>query len=787
MGQALHSGLLAVRVIARPEVGAALVAPAVGGPHPGGALIAEHAAGSAALFRGEPDQAAVSWALDERSGHSADGAVGVALDGVASAVRDVGSEGHLHALVEAPGQAPGGAAFLRGGSHHLLTSRAPHQRRRDQSQLSTLKASRHVAAVVRTVLPDLHSDPLVLAGTPGGALVGRPRGDHHGTDRAAGDRRRDHGHVGVVPAGGLAPHVVALVVGEGGAGGHSTPGPVARAARLAAVGGGSFQKDLISLASRLWWALHLHLAGTRAGCAIASHHLGLPDAQTLPPVAAPGLANAALAQEPAVRLVALASVHKVLSAGGIGAAEGTLRFVDLGGVALEAIPTPVEDVPGGRLGGCGGSGRRRAARRVPLRPFLSVLKLDDLSIELSLQVVLAVGTQLDLSAMHHPRHALMTHLGRDLGFILSDRDAISVGVHVHARPLLGVRGHAPLRALALLGAHGLRSQRCAFARDFVLVVGSVDALIAPRASWALGVLARKQLREPGVGDGEGVRADLGLALLEQVLLEATAIAVVLEHAFNGLCGAPLIFAVMLAVLHARAAGAIGILLARPNDVKIGLVGPRATVLVIRARRASLSVQLQPCLVHFIPKRIGVGNLGVNCFRKVGTLSRLGTQRSGKLLALGPQLLILAILLGEVAPERLHKPLGIRKAVLRCVLLVVTAHKARVQLDVFTGSVPRGVGANGELLAAHSVVVLYQNVPVVEAFAVLALQVLHAACAASPLTLHNVERGLRVLHLPGGEPFVSGVALEDLTVNCHDEKLISGMALQNSGLDDVVDH
>mmetsp|Transcript_23803 Transcript_23803/g.54251 ORF Transcript_23803/g.54251 Transcript_23803/m.54251 type:complete len:286 (+) Transcript_23803:544-1401(+) len=284
-----------------------------------------------------------------------------------------------------------------------------------------------------------------------------------------------------------------------------------------------------------------------------------------------------------------------------------------------------------------------------------------------------------------------------------------------------------------------------------------------------------------------IRRNRRLTLLHQLILKLSPLAIVVQHAFDQLRRLPLIVPISLAILHAISPRAVVPGGARADQLDVRRLGVLPAPLVLRALIVTVPSQCQPSFIHLTAHLIGLLDFCVDGFLQVAALGHLRLSSSRKFLALVPHGLVLCVLPLEISLQRRHHPLHRSEALLPTAGLVVTAHKARVQLDVFTGSVPRGVGANGELLAAHSVVVLYQNVPVVEAFAVLALQVLHAACAASPLTLHNVERGLRVLHLPGGEPFVSGVALEDLTVNCHDEQLISGMALQNSGLDDVVDH
>mmetsp|Transcript_18826 Transcript_18826/g.41716 ORF Transcript_18826/g.41716 Transcript_18826/m.41716 type:complete len:209 (+) Transcript_18826:622-1248(+) len=138
-------------------------------------------------------------------------------------------------------------------------------------------------------------------------------------------------------------------------------------------------------------------------------------------------------------------------------------------------------------------------------------------------------------------------------------------------------------------------------------------------------------------------------------------------------------------------------------------------------------------------------------------------------------------------QRSHQRLGVGEALLPCHILVVASNKTALQLHNLTIPVPSGRGAHSKLLTTDSIVVPYENIPVIQTLRVLLLELLDTAAAVGPLCLHALQGSLG-LRLGSGKKFlVLGIARDDLPEHSEDQKLVRGMGLQDCRLNDALHH
>mmetsp|Transcript_12686 Transcript_12686/g.30344 ORF Transcript_12686/g.30344 Transcript_12686/m.30344 type:complete len:584 (+) Transcript_12686:1447-3198(+) len=346
--------------------------------------------------------------------------------------------------------------------------------------------------------------------------------------------------------------------------------------------------------------------------------------------------------------------------------------------------------------------------------------------------------------------------------------------------------NTPLRALGLLHADGNLVRGTGVAWNLVLVVRSVDTFVAPRTSAALGDFARHELRDLRVHDVQMVRVDGRLTRLNQLFLECTTLAVVLQRTADHLNSIPFARTIRLAIFNTVAPSAIGpCRLARSHDLLVRRLCLAAAGLVIRTLLTAVLDGCHSSIVELLGHFVRLGDLGVDCLLQIGALCHFSLGSSGELGALVPQLLVLRVLITEVSQQRSNQRLRVAKAFSTGVALVIASNEALRQLHGF--AIRISTRAHSELLATYCVVVANKHIAIFETLRKLRFELLDRASALGPRGAHGGQSRLRLLQSALHKLFVHRVALHDFAKHCHDKHLVRCMAFLDCRLNDFRNH
>mmetsp|Transcript_1686 Transcript_1686/g.3516 ORF Transcript_1686/g.3516 Transcript_1686/m.3516 type:complete len:286 (-) Transcript_1686:272-1129(-) len=277
-----------------------------------------------------------------------------------------------------------------------------------------------------------------------------------------------------------------------------------------------------------------------------------------------------------------------------------------------------------------------------------------------------------------------------------------------------------------------------------------------------------------------------LALLQQVLLELAALAVVIQHTLDLLGCLPLAVPVLLAIFYAISPSTVGILLTRANNLQIRSDGLVATDLVLLTLTLGALNQLDTAVVDLLRDLIHHVRLCVHSFLQSSAILDLGLSRSLELSAQMPGHFVLFVLLRKVALERGDQLLCVGIALCTSALTVVAPDVTLGQLYDFTIAVA-AIWAHLILGAAPRVVLPDQQITVVQALGVFLLGGIHLSGRdhnLAPAPLHS-----QLLLLQGSiQKFgVLCVTVDDLAEDCEHQHLIGSVRFLDRRLNDRSDH